>query len=72
MDKTHSLTLRLTHAQYRALEYLERKLSVDKTNLIRLSISRLAEAEGFFTMTTKENRDPERPRPETTKPGRAF
>lgn len=43
-------TIRLSAAQYRILENLERKLSIDKTNLIRFAITRLAEAEGFFSI----------------------
>lgn len=44
----HTFSLRLNAAQYRLLECLEKKLSVDKANLIRLAIARLAEAEGFI------------------------
>jgi hypothetical protein len=42
------LTLRLSSAQYRALERLERKLNIDKTNVIRLALTRLAEAENIL------------------------
>jgi hypothetical protein len=46
----HTLTIRLSAAQYRTLQQLEKKLSIDKTNLIRLALTRFAEAEGLFTL----------------------
>lgn len=46
----HTLTIRLSAAQYRTLEHLEKKLSIDKTNVIRLALTRLAEAEGFISI----------------------
>lgn len=51
----HILTVRLSAPQYRILEKLEQKLSIDKTNLIRLAITRLAESEGFFAADQPEH-----------------
>lgn len=42
---THTLSIRLDDAQYRDLEQLERKLHIDKTNVIRLALTRMAESE---------------------------
>lgn len=51
----HTLTVRLSPAQYRAVEKLEVKLNLDKTNVIRLALTRLAESEGIFAT---KNRNP--------------
>jgi len=40
-----AITLRLSAAQLRSLKLLEKKLGLDRTNVIRLAITRLAEAE---------------------------
>jgi hypothetical protein len=48
MTSLHILTIRLSKAQYRALEKLEGKLNLDKTNVIRLALTRLSEAEGIL------------------------
>jgi hypothetical protein len=45
MSPNHTLTVRLSPAQYRTLEQLTKKLNLDKTNVIRLALTRLAEAE---------------------------
>lgn len=43
-----ALTLRLSPAQTKTIEQLSHKLGIDKTNVIRLAITRLAESEGIF------------------------
>ena len=48
MPETPRVTLRLSPAQRRVLQRLARKLQIDQTNVIRLAISRLAEAEGVL------------------------
>jgi hypothetical protein len=48
MTALHVLTVRLSAAQYKILGRLESKLSIDKTNIIRLALTRLAEAEGLL------------------------
>jgi hypothetical protein len=50
----HTLTIRLSAAQYRTLEHLEKKLSIDKTNVIRLALTRIAEAEGFLSIPGRD------------------
>jgi hypothetical protein len=49
----HALTLRLSPAQAGTLEQLSHKLGIDKTNIIRLAIARLAESEGIFPKPNK-------------------
>jgi predicted transcriptional regulator len=49
MPSKRVLTVRLSPAQYRDLEKLEAKLSLDKSSVIRFAISRLAEAEGVLS-----------------------
>ncbi len=53
MTALHVLTVRLSAAQYRILGRLETKLSIDKTNCIRLALTRLAEAEGLLPPTPR-------------------
>ncbi len=48
MTPLHVLTVRLSAAQYRTLGLLEHKLNIDKTNVIRLALTRLAEAENVL------------------------
>jgi hypothetical protein len=55
----HILTVRLSAAQYRILEKLERKLNIDKTNVIRLAITRMAESENFLQFSNEANKDKE-------------
>lgn len=43
-----TFTLRLSPAQSRILQLLAAKLGIDKTNVIRLAIARLGEAEGVL------------------------
>jgi hypothetical protein len=45
MPQMKQITLRLSTAQLKALKVLENKLHIDRTNVIRLAIARLAEAE---------------------------
>lgn len=56
MAKAYVLTLRLSPAQRTQLARLSSKLGVDKTNLIRLAIARLAEAEGVLEATSGHKR----------------
>jgi len=56
MPKEYVLTLRLSAAQRSQLARLSKKLGVDKTNLIRLAIARLAEAEGVLQAAAKDGR----------------
>ena len=51
MTVSHVFTVRLSAAQYKILARLEQKLQIDKTNIIRLAITRLAEAEGLLTFS---------------------
>lgn len=46
MPPMRQTTLRLSSTQMRQLEALARKLQIDKANVIRLAITRLAEQEG--------------------------
>ncbi len=46
--KKHVLVLRLSPAQNRTVERLTQKLQINKTSVIRLAITRLAEAEGLM------------------------
>ena len=46
----HTLTVRLSPAQYRALERLAKKLNIDKTNVIRLALTRMAESENVLRL----------------------
>ena len=55
----HIFTVRLSAAQYRILEKLERKLNIDKTNVIRLAITRMAESENFLQFANETNKDKE-------------
>jgi hypothetical protein len=48
MATTAKMSLRLSPAQRKTLQRLSRKLLIDQTNVIRLAISRLAEAEGVL------------------------
>jgi predicted transcriptional regulator len=48
MPTTHTLTVRLSPAQYRSLVKLAAKLNLDKTNVIRLALTRLSEAENLL------------------------
>lgn len=48
MTALHVLTIRLSPSQYKVLGRLEAKLNIDKTNIIRLALTRLAEAEGLL------------------------
>lgn len=48
MPPKYSLVLRLSPAQHKTVEKLAAKLGIDKTNIIRLAITRLAEAEGVL------------------------
>lgn len=48
MSETAKMSLRLSPAQRKILQRLSRKLQIDQTNVIRLAISRLAEAEGLL------------------------
>jgi predicted transcriptional regulator len=41
----HVFTIRFSDAQHRLLEKLAKKLNIDKTNVIRLAVTRLGEAE---------------------------
>lgn len=41
-------TLRLSASQLRTLDRLSRKLELDRSNVIRLAITRLAEQEGIL------------------------
>ena len=43
------INIRLSAAQLRTLQQLEAKLHIDRTNVIRLAIARLAEAENIDT-----------------------
>jgi hypothetical protein len=52
----HTLTVRLTPAQYQVLEKLELKLNLDKTNVIRFALTRLAEGEGILTFRNRSLR----------------
>ncbi|UWZ84666.1 ribbon-helix-helix domain-containing protein [Occallatibacter riparius] len=45
---SNAFTMRLTPAQTKVVEKLSAKLGIDKTNVIRLAIARLAEAEGVI------------------------
>jgi predicted transcriptional regulator len=47
MPPMRSMTLRLSSTQNRILEKLAEKLQIDKANVIRLAITRLAEQEGL-------------------------
>jgi len=48
MPTLAQMTLRLSAAQRKVLQRLSRKLQIDQTNVIRLAITRLAEAEGVL------------------------
>lgn len=50
----HILTVRLSTAQYRTLERLERKLNIDKSNVIRLALTRIAEAENVLPPSVEQ------------------
>lgn len=45
MAKMKQINVRISAAQLRTLERLARKLQIDRSNVIRLAITRLAEAE---------------------------
>jgi hypothetical protein len=53
MPQKHTLTVRLSPAQYRALVQLEKKLNIDKTNVIRLALTRLSESENILSPPSK-------------------
>jgi len=48
MPETPKISLRLSSTQRRQLQRLAKKLQIDPTNVIRLAITRLAEAEGLL------------------------
>jgi hypothetical protein len=45
VKRTPAIRIRLNQAQYRALKWLKTKLNLNKRNVIRLALTRLAEAE---------------------------
>ncbi|HVJ09254.1 MAG TPA: hypothetical protein VM554_12810 [Acidisarcina sp.] len=47
MTKMQHTTLRLSSVQIRQVNQLAQKLQLDRANVIRLAIARLAEAEGI-------------------------
>lgn len=47
------MTIRLSTAQRRQLHQLAQKLHIDPTNVVRLAITRLAEAEGILAPDRK-------------------
>lgn len=49
------MTLRFTPAQNRTLQQLSAKLGIDKTNIIRLAVARLAESEGIFNKPERKS-----------------
>lgn len=49
MPATPQITLRLTPTQKAQLNRLALKLGIDRSNVIRLAIARLAESEGIAT-----------------------
>jgi len=58
MAETPKVTLRLSALQRRMLQRLARKLQIDQSNVIRLAISRLAEAEGLLHDEKRGSRNP--------------
>jgi hypothetical protein len=46
--KTIMIHIRLSQAHYRLLKALSEKTGLDRTNVIRLAVSRLAESEGIL------------------------
>lgn len=50
MSTIRAMSLRLSGTQRRQLEKLSEKLQIDKTNVVRLAITRLAEQEGVSRM----------------------
>ena len=48
MAVKHELKVRLNDAQFRLLAKLSVKLGLDRNNVIRLALARLAEAEGLI------------------------
>jgi hypothetical protein len=53
MPTMPQMTVRLSAAQRKQLRQLSKKLSIDQTNVIRLAITRLAEAEGVLQVDRK-------------------
>lgn len=49
MPKMKQIAIRLSAAQLRTLEQLARKLQIDRANVIRLAVAKLAESEGVGT-----------------------
>jgi len=47
MPKMKQINIRLSVSQLRALEQLARKLQIDRSNVIRVAIAKLAESEGI-------------------------
>ena len=51
MPKMKQITIRFSPSQLRALAQLARKLEIDRANVIRLAVAKLAESEGVGTAT---------------------
>lgn len=55
MPRMQQTSVRFTAAQIRMLERLSSKLQLDRTNVLRLAIARLAEAEGLSRAPDRES-----------------
>lgn len=49
MPKMKQIAVRFSAAQLRTMEQLAKKLQIDRANVIRLAVAKLAESEGIGT-----------------------